>query len=77
VENLQVCFVNMHLNTSFRRWFRRSVIFMVLAGGTLFQTSCATTAAEVFSGLSISIINQIIRNYTYDALGISSTMTGF
>jgi hypothetical protein len=45
---------------------------MILASGTLLQTSCSTLAVEATSGLASSITNQYIRNVIYRALGLSS-----
>ena len=55
-----------------RSFSRKSVWFVLLAaGGTIFQTSCATIAAEAIGGLGTSIANEYIRNLISDWLGIS------
>lgn len=56
------------------RCSRSRLVFaaMILASGTLFQTSCSTLATEATSGLASSIANQFIRNFIYDVLGASS-----
>ena len=59
----------------FRYLSRKSVWFVLFAlGGTIFQASCATIAAETVGRLGRSITNEYIRSYISDWLGIS---TGF
>jgi len=59
----------------FRRVSRKNVCFVLLAaGGTIFQASCATIAAEAIGGLGSSVANEYIRTLISDWLGIS---TGF
>lgn len=53
-------------------WRQRCVVvMMVLSSGTVLQTSCNETAAEVSSGLFSSISTQYIRSLVNNWLKVS------
>jgi hypothetical protein len=61
---------------------RRRCSWMILAalsGGCLLQTTTATSCSEMAASLSAtlttSIVNQLIRNSVYEALGLQDTPT--
>ena len=70
-----VFLVNRTVGSGFRRWFRRSALVLILAGGALFQSPCATTGAEIVGGISVSIANRFISNYLYDAFGLGNSLS--
>jgi hypothetical protein len=47
-------------------------LLAVMAGGTLFQTSCNVILAETISGLAISVVNEYIRALVSQLLGVST-----
>lgn len=62
-----------------QQWFRGAKwgLFVMLAGGCVFQTSCSSGVALSIAGLFSSIANQFIRNSVNNAFGISTTAYGF
>jgi hypothetical protein len=52
------------------------VAFSMLTCGTLLQTSCSETAADVTTGVISSVTTQLIRNVVYDFFEVSSVSLG-
>ncbi|GMV97649.1 MAG: hypothetical protein HRF43_16785 [Phycisphaerae bacterium] len=60
----------------FSVWQRMMVAFSMLTCGTLLQTSCSETAADVTTGVISSVTTQLIRNVVYDFFEVSSVSLG-